>query len=51
MGYNLKVLSSEMDLAGLYKWEIIDDDQKKFFPQLAIDTDFFHCVFASPCIM
>jgi hypothetical protein len=28
---------------GFYKWKMIDNDQKKFIPQLAIATKFFHC--------
>ncbi len=29
----------------------MDDNQKKFIPQLAIDTNFFHSVFVNPCKM
>jgi hypothetical protein len=29
----------------------MDDNQKKFIPQLAIDTEFFHSVFVNPCTM
>ena len=31
--------------------EIIDDNQKKFIPQLAIDIEYFQRVFANPCTM
>jgi hypothetical protein len=33
----------------LYKWKTIDDNQKKFIPPLANDTEFFRCVFVNPC--
>jgi hypothetical protein len=36
---------------GFYKWKTRDDDQKKFFPQLPIDTKCFHCAFVNPCVM
>jgi hypothetical protein len=32
-----------------YNWKVKDDKQKKFIPQLAIDTKFFHRAFANPC--
>jgi hypothetical protein len=28
-----------------------DDNQKKFIPQLAIDTEFYYRAFANPCTM
>ncbi len=34
-----------------YQWRMIDDNQKRFVPHLAIDTDFFHSVFVNPCMM
>ena len=34
---------------GFYKWNMIDNDQIKFIPQLAIATEFFHCSFVNPC--
>jgi hypothetical protein len=30
---------------------MMDDNQNKFIPQLAIDTEFFHRAFANPCTM
>jgi hypothetical protein len=36
-------------LRGFYKLKTMDDDQKKFIPPLAIDTEFFHCLFANAC--
>jgi hypothetical protein len=30
---------------------IIDDNQKRFIPHLALDTDFFHSEFVNPCMM
>ncbi len=36
---------------GFYKWKMKDDNKKKFIPQLAIDTKFFHRAFANPCTM
>ncbi len=29
----------------------MDDIPKKFFPQFAIDTEFFHSAFVNPCTM
>ncbi len=29
----------------------MDDNQKKFIPQLAIDTEYFHSAFVNPCMM
>jgi hypothetical protein len=29
----------------------MDQNQKKFIPQLAIDTEFFHSAFVKPCSM
>ncbi len=37
--------------SGIYKWKMMDGNQKKFIPQLAIDTDFFHSAFVNPCTM
>jgi hypothetical protein len=37
--------------SGSYKRKTMDDNQKKFIPQLAIDTEFFHCTFVNPCMM
>ncbi len=37
--------------SGFYKGKTMDDNQKKFFPQLAIDTNFFHSAFVNPCTM
>jgi hypothetical protein len=36
---------------GFYMLKMKGDNQKKFFPQLAIDTKFFHYAFANPCTM
>jgi len=33
------------------KGKTMDDDQKKFFPQLAIDTEWFLCAFVNPFTM
>jgi len=30
---------------------MIDDNQKRFIPHLAIDIDFFHSAFVNPCMM
>jgi hypothetical protein len=35
---------------GSYKRKTMDDNQKKFIPQLAIDTEFFHSAFVNPCM-
>ncbi len=35
----------------IYKWKTIDDNLKKFIPQLAIDTEFCHRAFANTCTM
>jgi hypothetical protein len=37
--------------SGFYKWKTMDDDQKKFILQLAIDTKCFYCAFVNPCSM
>jgi hypothetical protein len=29
----------------------MDDNKKKFIPQLAIDTEFLHSAFVNPCMM
>ncbi len=36
---------------GFTKWKTLDEDKKKFIPQLAIDTEFFHRAFANPWTM
>jgi|LakMenEpi03Aug12_release.lakeMendotaPanAssembly.Ray.scaffolds.fasta_scaffold4347474_1 hypothetical protein len=36
---------------GFYKRKTIDDNQKNFNPQLAMDTKFFHRTFANPCMI
>ncbi len=36
---------------GFYKWKTLDDEQKNVIPQLAIDTEVFHRVFANPCTL
>jgi hypothetical protein len=36
---------------GFNKWNAMDDDQKKFISQLAIDTQYFQPAFANPCTM
>jgi hypothetical protein len=35
----------------LLQVKTMDDDPKKFIPQLAIDTEFFHCAFVNCCTM
>jgi hypothetical protein len=37
--------------SGSYKWKTMDGNKKKFIPQLAIDTEFFHSAFVNPCMM
>jgi hypothetical protein len=37
--------------SGSYKRKKTDDNKKKFIPQLAIDTEFFHSAFVNPCMM
>jgi hypothetical protein len=36
---------------GFFKLKMMDDDQKKCIPQLAIETEFFHRAFVNPCTM
>jgi hypothetical protein len=36
---------------GFCKWNTMDDNPKKFIPQMAIDTKFFHSTFVNPCMM
>jgi hypothetical protein len=37
--------------SGFYQWRMIDDNEKRFIPHLAIDNDFFHRAFVNPCMM
>jgi hypothetical protein len=30
---------------------MIDDNQKRFIPHLAIETELFHSAFVNPCMM
>jgi hypothetical protein len=34
---------------GFYKWKMKDDNQKKFLPKIAIDTDLLDSAFANCC--
>ncbi len=34
-----------------YQWRMIDDNQKRFIPQLAIETELFHSAFVNPCMI
>jgi len=36
---------------GFYKCKTMDDNQNKFIPQLAIDTEFSHSAFVNPCML
>ncbi len=60
----LKVLYSEVDPSKIRfidrtslkrearkVFRMIDDNQKRFIPHLAIDNDFFHSAFVNPCMM
>jgi hypothetical protein len=38
-------------IAAFTSEKTMDDNQKKFIPQLAINTDFFHSAFVNPCMM
>jgi hypothetical protein len=37
--------------SGFYQWRMIDDNQKRIIPHLAIDNAFFHSTFVNPCMM
>jgi hypothetical protein len=34
-----------------YQGRMIDDNQKRFIPHLAIETELFHSAFVNPCMM
>jgi hypothetical protein len=38
-------------IAALTSEKSMDDNQKKFIPQLPVDTKFFHSAFLNPCMM
>jgi hypothetical protein len=38
-------------LSAVYHCRMIDDNQKRFIPQLAIETELFHGAFVNPCMM
>jgi hypothetical protein len=37
--------------SAFYQWRMIDDNQKRFIPHLAIETELFHSTFVNPCMM
>jgi hypothetical protein len=47
----LRILQMRRAFIAALKVKTMDDNQKKFIPQLAIDTKFFHSAFVNPCMM
>jgi hypothetical protein len=47
----LRNLQTRSIHSGFYQWRTIDDNQKRFIPHLAIDTELFHSTFVNPCMM
>jgi hypothetical protein len=44
----LRILQTRRDIIAAFSSETMDDFQKKFISQLAIDTEFFLCAFVNP---
>jgi hypothetical protein len=47
----LRILQTRAAFIAPFTSEELDDNQKMFFPQLAIDNDSFHSAFVNPCMM
>jgi hypothetical protein len=37
--------------SAFYQWRMIDDNQKRFIPHLAIETELFLSAFVNPCMI